>query len=100
MRQIYPVAADLENAYGHAPGVAAETICFAGEVAGLFGGSIEDSQSRRSFSLAELAALGVRRIGVGFALSRTAIGALSVRHGRFVSAAPLPLRKRRSLTPS
>jgi 2-methylisocitrate lyase-like PEP mutase family enzyme len=38
-----PVAADLENGYGHAPEVAAETIRLAGEVAGLVGGSIEDA---------------------------------------------------------
>jgi len=38
-----PVAADLENGYGAAPEAAAETIRLAGEVAGLVGGSIEDS---------------------------------------------------------
>ncbi len=38
-----PVAADLENGFGHAPQAAAETIRLAGEVAGLVGGSIEDS---------------------------------------------------------
>jgi 2-methylisocitrate lyase-like PEP mutase family enzyme len=38
-----PVAADLENGYGHAPEAAAETIRLAGEVAGLIGGSIEDT---------------------------------------------------------
>src|SRR6202051_3700459 len=38
-----PVAADLENGFGHTPEAAAETIRFAGEVAGLVGGSIEDS---------------------------------------------------------
>jgi len=37
-----PVAADLENGFGHAPEAAAETIRLAGE-AGLVGGSIEDS---------------------------------------------------------
>jgi len=36
-----PVAADLENGYGHAPEAAAETIRLAAE-AGLVGGSIED----------------------------------------------------------
>src|ERR1700688_2981651 len=40
-----PVAADLENGYGHKPEAAAETIRLAGEVAGLVGGSIEDSTS-------------------------------------------------------
>ena len=38
-----PVAADLENGFGHTPETAAETIRMAGEVAGLVGGSIEDS---------------------------------------------------------
>jgi 2-methylisocitrate lyase-like PEP mutase family enzyme len=38
-----PVAADLENGYGHAPEAAAETIRLAGEQAGLVGGSIEDA---------------------------------------------------------
>lgn len=37
-----PVAADLENGYGHSPEVAAETIRLAGKV-GLVGGSIEDA---------------------------------------------------------
>ena len=38
-----PVAADLENGYGHSPEAAAETIRLAGEMAGLVGGSIEDA---------------------------------------------------------
>ena len=38
-----PVAGDLENGFGDAPEAAAETIRLAGEVAGLVGGSIEDS---------------------------------------------------------
>lgn len=38
-----PVAADLENGYGDTPDAAAETIRLAGEVAGLVGGSIEDT---------------------------------------------------------
>ena len=37
-----PVAADLENGFGHSPEAAAETIRLAGE-AGLVGGSIEDA---------------------------------------------------------
>lgn len=37
-----PVAADLENGFGHAPEAAAETIRLAGDV-GLVGGSIEDA---------------------------------------------------------
>jgi len=39
-----PVAADLENGYGHTPEAAAETIRLAAEV-GLVGGSIEDATS-------------------------------------------------------
>ena len=38
-----PVAADLENGFGHAPDAVAETIRLAGERAGLVGGSIEDA---------------------------------------------------------
>jgi 2-methylisocitrate lyase-like PEP mutase family enzyme len=38
-----PVAADLENGFGHTPEAVAETIRLAGQVAGLVGGSIEDS---------------------------------------------------------
>jgi len=38
-----PVAADLENGYGHRPEEAAETIRLAAEMAGLVGGSIEDA---------------------------------------------------------
>src|SRR6202795_2993615 len=38
-----PVAADLENGYGHTPEAAAQTIRLAGEMAGLVGGSIEDA---------------------------------------------------------
>lgn len=38
-----PVAADLENGYGHKPEDAAETIRLAAETAGLVGGSIEDA---------------------------------------------------------
>src|SRR5262245_12153657 len=38
-----PVAADLENGFGHTPEAAAETIRLAGQVAGLVGGSIEDA---------------------------------------------------------
>jgi 2-methylisocitrate lyase-like PEP mutase family enzyme len=40
-----PVAADLENGYGHRPEEAAETIRLAAETAGLVGGSIEDATS-------------------------------------------------------
>lgn len=38
-----PVAADLENGFGDSPEAVAETIRLAGDVAGLVGGSIEDS---------------------------------------------------------
>ncbi len=38
-----PVAADLENGYGHSPEEAAETIRLAAETCGLVGGSIEDA---------------------------------------------------------
>jgi 2-methylisocitrate lyase-like PEP mutase family enzyme len=38
-----PVAADLENGYGHSPQAAAETIRLAAERAGLVGASIEDA---------------------------------------------------------
>lgn len=38
-----PVAADLENGFGHTPEAAAETIRLAGERAGVVGGSIEDA---------------------------------------------------------
>jgi len=38
-----PVAADLENGYGHSPEAAAETIRLAAGTAGLVGGSIEDA---------------------------------------------------------
>jgi len=38
-----PVAADLENGFGHHPEDAAETIRLAAEAAGLVGGSIEDA---------------------------------------------------------
>ena len=38
-----PVAADLENGFGHTPEAVAETIRLAAEVAGLVGGSIEDA---------------------------------------------------------
>ena len=43
-----PVAADLENGYGHRPEDAAETIRMAGEEAGLVGGSIEDATGDRA----------------------------------------------------
>lgn len=42
-----PVAADLENGFGHTPEAVAETIRFAGEQAGLVGASIEDATGDR-----------------------------------------------------
>src|SRR2546421_1275636 len=42
-----PVAADLENGFGHTPEAAAETIRLAGESAGLVGGSIEDATGEK-----------------------------------------------------
>ncbi len=119
-----PVSADLENGFGDAPEIVAETIKLAAE-AGLVGGSIEDVSGRVDLtlyerlqayqaagadvlyapgltskddiatvvssvdrpvnvvmglqgvqlSLAELSAIGVRRVSVGSALSRAALGA-------------------------
>ncbi|MGA9673277.1 MAG: isocitrate lyase/phosphoenolpyruvate mutase family protein [Terracidiphilus sp.] len=43
-----PVAADLENGYGHTPEAAAETIRLAAVTAGLVGGSIEDASGESS----------------------------------------------------
>jgi 2-methylisocitrate lyase-like PEP mutase family enzyme len=50
-----PVAADLENGFGHAPEDAAETIRLAGEFAGLVGGSIEDATGETKRPIYELA---------------------------------------------
>jgi 2-methylisocitrate lyase-like PEP mutase family enzyme len=99
-----PVSADLENGFGDAPETAAETIRLAA-AAGAVGGSIEDTTGRADnpfydmrraaervgsvdrpvnvimglrgvqLGLAELSQLGVRRISVGSALARTALGA-------------------------
>jgi 2-methylisocitrate lyase-like PEP mutase family enzyme len=55
-----PVAADLENGYGHRPGEAAETIRLAAE-AGLVGGSIEDATGNASDPIYEFN-LAVERI--------------------------------------
>ena len=49
-----PVAADLENGFGHSPEAAAETIRLAGEV-GLVGGSIEDATGDAKRPFYELA---------------------------------------------
>jgi 2-methylisocitrate lyase-like PEP mutase family enzyme len=48
-----PVAADLENGYGHNPGEAAETVRLAAETAGLVGGSIEDATGDPSHPIYE-----------------------------------------------
>src|ERR1700744_410210 len=45
-----PVAADLENGYGHSPETAAETIRLAAE-AGLVGGSIEDASGDSAYPI-------------------------------------------------
>jgi 2-methylisocitrate lyase-like PEP mutase family enzyme len=50
-----PVAADLENGFGHAPEDAAETIRLAGEMAGLVGGSIEDASGDAKRPIYDLA---------------------------------------------
>ncbi|MFN2399207.1 MAG: oxaloacetate decarboxylase [Gemmatimonadaceae bacterium] len=49
-----PVAADLENGFGHTPEAAAETIRLAAEVAGLVGGSIEDATGDSSRPIYDL----------------------------------------------
>ncbi len=48
-----PVSADLENGFGDAPGIVAETIRLAAE-AGLVGGSIEDVSGRADCAIYEL----------------------------------------------
>jgi 2-methylisocitrate lyase-like PEP mutase family enzyme len=50
-----PVAADLENGFGHAPDDAATTIRRAGIEAGLVGGSIEDASGDASRPIYEMA---------------------------------------------
>jgi 2-methylisocitrate lyase-like PEP mutase family enzyme len=50
-----PVAADLENGFGHAPDDAAATIRRAGIEAGLVGGSIEDARDDASRPIYEMA---------------------------------------------
>jgi 2-methylisocitrate lyase-like PEP mutase family enzyme len=49
-----PVAADLENGFGHEPEAAALTIRLAGETAGLVGGSIEDATGDPSRPIYEI----------------------------------------------
>jgi 2-methylisocitrate lyase-like PEP mutase family enzyme len=50
-----PVAADLENGYGHSPEAAATTIRMAAEIAGLVGGSIEDASGDAAQPIYDLA---------------------------------------------
>ncbi|HEY2848261.1 MAG TPA: isocitrate lyase/phosphoenolpyruvate mutase family protein [Gemmatimonadaceae bacterium] len=64
-----PVAADLENGFGDSPEAAAETIRLAGEVAGLVGGSIEDSSGNPARPIYDLAH-AVERIAAAVAAAR------------------------------
>lgn len=56
-----PVAADLENGYGHTPEEAAETIRLAAEICGLVGGSIEDTTGNPCAPIYDFA-LAVERV--------------------------------------
>lgn len=64
-----PVAADLENGYGHTPEEAAETIRLAGETAGLVGGSIEDASGDSSHPIYDFQH-AVERIAAAAAAAR------------------------------
>ncbi len=64
-----PLSADLENGFGDAPEVVAETIRL-GAAAGLVGGSIEDSTGRRDEPIYD-EALAVDRIRAAAAVVRT-----------------------------
>ena len=64
-----PVAADLENGYGHSPEAAAETIRLAAETAGLVGGSIEDSTGDRIHPIYDFN-LAVERIAAAASAAR------------------------------
>ena len=64
-----PVAADLENGFGDSPAAAAETIRLAGEVAGLVGGSIEDSTGDPKRPIYEFA-YAVERVAAAAAAAR------------------------------
>lgn len=64
-----PVAADLENGYGHTPETAAETIRLAAETAGLVGGSIEDASGDSSHPIYEFQH-AVERIAAASAAAR------------------------------
>lgn len=63
-----PVAADLENGYGHSPEMAAETIRLAAE-AGLVGGSIEDASGEAAKPIYDFN-LAVERIAAAVAAAR------------------------------
>jgi 2-methylisocitrate lyase-like PEP mutase family enzyme len=63
-----PVAADLENGYGHSPEMAAETIRLAAE-AGLVGGSIEDASGDAANPIYDFN-LAVERIAAAVAAAR------------------------------
>jgi len=82
-----PVAADLENGFGHAPQIVARTIRLAGE-AGLVGGSIEDATGdpeqpiydiRHAVDRIEAAVAAARSLGFPFLLVARAENYL---HGR------------------
>jgi 2-methylisocitrate lyase-like PEP mutase family enzyme len=64
-----PVAADLENGFGHAPENAAETIRRAGLEAGLVGGSIEDASGDPARPIYDLAH-AVERVAAGVEAAR------------------------------
>jgi 2-methylisocitrate lyase-like PEP mutase family enzyme len=63
-----PVSADLENGYGDAPEMVAETIRLA-EEAGVVGGSIEDASGRADDPIYELG-FAVERVRAGVAAAR------------------------------
>jgi 2-methylisocitrate lyase-like PEP mutase family enzyme len=65
-----PVAADLENGFGHSPETAAETIRLAAETAGLVGGCIEDATGDRSHPIYDFN-LAVERIAAAAAAARS-----------------------------
>ncbi|MFZ0745820.1 MAG: isocitrate lyase/phosphoenolpyruvate mutase family protein [Terracidiphilus sp.] len=64
-----PVAADLENGYGHSPEAAAETIRLAAEEAGLVGGSIEDATGDPNHPIYDFQ-LAAERIAAASAVAR------------------------------
>jgi len=64
-----PVAADLENGYGHTPDAAAETIRLAAQTAGLVGGSIEDASGDSSHPIYDFHR-AVERIAAAAAAAR------------------------------